>query len=76
MPPWNREVELGLSGLVNHTLFPRASSALGGQIQAEQHIVPWFSITFSATGMFTPAQRGNPGKFELSPGVGAVFHFN
>lgn len=75
-PPWKQELELGLSGLVDHTLLPRASSALGGQIEAEQHILPWFSLTFSVSGMYTPPLRGNPGKFEVSPGGGAVFHFN
>lgn len=76
MPPWNKEVELGLSGLVNTTILPRLSLQYGGQVQAEQHIVDWFSITLGATGAWTPGSGGNPGKFELTGSAGAVIHFD
>jgi hypothetical protein len=76
MPPWNREVEVGLSGLVNTTILPRLSAQYGGQLQAEQHIVDWFSITLSASGGWTPGTSGQPGKFELTGAAGAVIHFD
>jgi hypothetical protein len=75
MPPWNKEVEVGLSGLINTTILPRLSAQYGGQLQAEQHIVDWFSITLGATGAWTPGSVGNPGKFELTGSAGAVIHF-
>jgi hypothetical protein len=76
MPPWNREVEVGLSGLINTTILPRLSAQYGGQLQAEQHIVDWFSITLGVTGAWTPGQSGQPGKFEVSGAAGAVIHFD
>jgi hypothetical protein len=76
MPPWNKEVEVGLSGLVNLTILPKLSTQYGGQLQAEQHVVPWFSITLSANGGWTPGTGGQPGKFELTGAAGAVIHFD
>lgn len=75
-PPWSRELEVGLSGIVNQTLLPQASLATGGQVQAEQHIVKWFSITLGVSGMYTPGQRGRDGHFDLGVSPGALFHFN
>ena len=76
MPPWNRDVELGLSGLINTTILPRLSAQYGGQLQAELHIVDAFSITLGATGAWTPGTGGQPGKFELGGSAGAVIHFD
>lgn len=76
MPPWNSEVEVGLQGLLNTTILPKLSEQYGGQLQAEQHIVPWFSITLSATGTYTPARDGQPGQFGLTGAAGALIHFD
>ncbi len=75
MPPWHREVEVGLSAVLQQTLMNQPNASGGGQVQIEQHIVPWFSITLSASGMFSPAQRGRDGRFDLGPAAGAVIHF-
>ncbi len=76
MPSWNGEVEIGLQGLLNTTILPKLSEQYGGQLQAEQHIVPWFSITLSATGTFTSPQRGQPGQFGLTGAAGALIHID
>ena len=67
---------MGLSGLVTTTILPHLSTAYGGQLQAEQHIVDWFSITLGVTGAWTPGTSGNPGKFEVTGAAGAVIHFD
>jgi hypothetical protein len=76
MPPWNREVEVGLSGILNNTIIPKLSTQYGGQLQLEQHIVPWFSITLGATGSYSPPRGGQPGQFGLTGAAGALFHFD
>jgi hypothetical protein len=76
MPPWNRELEVGLQAFAEYTLLPRLGSAYGGQVQVEQHIVPWFSITVSGGGSYKPPLRGTPGSFEATGGVGALIHFD
>ncbi len=75
IPPWHRELEVGLSAVMQQTLMNHPSTSEGGQAQIEQHIVPWFSITVSLSGMYTPPQRSNPGHFDLGPAVGGVIHF-
>ena len=74
-PKWYPEIEVGLSAVLQQTLLNQPNASGGGQLQIEQHIVPWFSITLSASGMYSPAQRGRDGKFELGPAAGAVIHF-
>jgi hypothetical protein len=76
MPPWNGELELGLSGLVQTQILPKLTEEYGGQVQLEQHVVPWFSITLSATGAYAPPVQGQSGKFAVDAGVGALFHFD
>jgi hypothetical protein len=76
MPPWNRELEIGLQAFAEYTLLPRLTSAYGGQVQVEQHVVPWFSITLSASGAYKPPSGGDPGSLDPSGGVGALIHFD
>ena len=76
MPRWNHELEVGLSALANYTLVPKLSSLYGTQLQVEQHIVPWFSVTLNATGYWIPPQAGQPGRFGASAGLGALIHFD
>ncbi len=76
MPPWKRQLEVGLSGYVNTTLLPQLAVALGGQLQAEQHIVPWFSVTLGVSGNWTPPQNGSPGQFAVTGNTSALVHFN
>jgi hypothetical protein len=76
MPSWNREIEVGLSALANYTLYPKLSSLYGTQLQVEQHIVPWFSVTLNASGYWIPPQGGESGKFGASAGLGGLIHFD
>jgi hypothetical protein len=76
MPPWNRELEVGLSAAVQRTLLPQVVGSGGGQVQVEQHIVPWFSVTVNASGMWTPPRGTDPGQFAVTGGVGALVHFD
>lgn len=74
MPIWNREVEVGLSGFINTTIVPQLANAYGGQVQVEQHIVPWFSVTLNASGQWTPPSGSQPGQFQATAGAGVLFH--
>jgi hypothetical protein len=73
MPPWGKEIEVGLSGFFQSTVFPHNSSPLapGGQLQVEQHlIVPWFSVTLSASGVYDSAS----GQMATTGGINLLFH--
>ncbi len=74
-PPWNKELEVGLQAAATQSLLPKMSSAYGGSVQAEQHIIPWFSITLNISGTWTPPQR-EKGMFSASTGLGALIHFD
>jgi hypothetical protein len=75
-PPWNKELEVGLQAAATQSLLPKLSSAYGGSVQAEQHIIPWFSITLNISGNLTPGQRGEKGTFSATAGLGGLIHFD
>ncbi len=76
MPPWNRELEVGLQAAATQTILPKLSSAYGGSVQAEQHIIPSFSVTLSINGTLTPAQGGEKASFAVTGNVGVLVHFD
>jgi hypothetical protein len=76
VPPWKKRVEVGLGAFLQTQLLPNLSSAYGGQLQAEQHITPWFSVTVGATGTWTPARGGSAGALSVTGGLGALVHFD
>ena len=76
-------VEVGLSAIAQQTILnarrPDGSGgpgpSYGGQLQIEQHTVPWFSITLNLSGMYTPGQPNKPGHLDVGPAIGGVIHF-
>jgi hypothetical protein len=76
LPPWKHQIELGLSGLIQTQLLPNLSEGFGGQLQAEQHLMPWFSITANVSLLASPAQFGQPGTLLVTGGIGALVHFD
>jgi hypothetical protein len=67
IPPWQREIEVPLSAFLNESLSSGAVSG-GVQLQVEQHIVDWFSITASISGTV------GGGNVTLSGNGGILFH--
>ena len=68
IPPWKKEVEVPLNLFVNEALTNSPGKVTGGgQIQVEQHIVKWFSITVNVTGTIDNG-------LIWSAGGGVLFH--
>jgi hypothetical protein len=67
VPPWRREIEVSLSAFLNEAV-PTGAMSGGGQLQVEQHIVDWFSITVSMSG------TANSSGFLMSGNAGVLFH--
>jgi hypothetical protein len=77
MPPWKSEIELALSGFAQQQLLPSLSGSAGGQLGVEQHLTPWFSVTGTLSGTYTPPTGGQPsGILAVVAGTGVVFNFD
>lgn len=81
MKLWNKDIEIQLQAIANYTLLEKLkatqpASSYSLQVQAEQHIVPWFSITLNVSGTWTPAQAGKPSTLGMTGGGSALFHFD
>jgi hypothetical protein len=70
MPPWKAEIEVPLNVFVNEALTSDPGHISGGgQLQVEQHIVDWFSLTLNVTG------TAGADSF-WSAGGGVLFHID
>jgi hypothetical protein len=70
MPPWKKEIEVPLNVFVNEALTSDPGHISGGgQLQVEQHIVDWFSLTLNVTG------TAGADSF-WSAGGGVLFHID
>lgn len=77
MPPWKRELEFGLSAFAQQTLLPAFGTSYGAQLQAEQHLAPWFSLTATITGSYAPPMGSDTtGVLSGTVGAGFLIHFD
>ena len=77
VPPWKKEIEVGLSGFAQQRLLPSFQASGGAQVQAEQHLTPWFSITATLTGTYAAPTGGQTtGVLSLTAGGGVLIHFD
>ena len=68
-PLWKKEAELSLNAFVNAQLSQQGPATYGGQLQLEEHVTGWLSVTLSLSGT---AGDG----FVVSPGGGLLFHYD
>lgn len=77
MPPWQKEIEVGLSAFAQQQLLPAFGQSYGTQLQVEQHLTPWFSITGTLSGTYAPPQADeHTGVFSLGATGGVLIHFD
>jgi hypothetical protein len=77
MPPWQAKIEFGLSAFAQQQLLPALGSSYGTQLQAEQHVNAWFSVTGTLTGTYTPPFGGQTeGMLSLGAGIGVLVHLD
>jgi hypothetical protein len=77
MPPWQKEIEVGLSTFAQQQIVPKWTESVGAQLQVEQHITPVFSITGTLTGTYTgPASGETTASMALTAGVGLTIHLD
>jgi hypothetical protein len=71
MPPWNDQIEVGLSAFTQQQIVPKLSVSGGAQLQATYHFSPVFSVNATLTGTYTPpAGGGTTGTVSLTGGAG------
>jgi hypothetical protein len=77
MPPWQKEIEVGLSTFAQQQIVPKWTDSVGAQLQVEQHITPIFSITGTLTGTYTgPASGETTASMSLTAGAGLTIHLD
>ena len=69
IPPWKKEIEVPLSAFLNVAVSPKSGHPSGGlQLQLEQHIVKYFSITVNIAGTV------DNGQLIMTGGGALLFH--
>jgi outer membrane protein OmpA-like peptidoglycan-associated protein len=70
IPPWRKEIEVPLNIFLNQHLTKNPGHASGGaQVQVEQHITDWFSLTVNVSGTIGEDKI-------FGAGGGVLFHWD